>query len=63
MITLRPKTILFDLPSDTGNNVMHKTESIIKHNDLLAEHIIQNEIIELLSKYNHGNNIHELGKQ
>ena len=63
VITLRPETILFDLPYDTGTNVKHKTESIIKHNKLLAEHIIQNEIRQLLSKYNHGNNIHELRKQ
>ena len=30
VITLRPETVLFDLPYDTGTNVKHKTESIIK---------------------------------
>ena len=32
-------------------------------NEFLAEHAIKNEIRQLLSKYKHGNNIHEHRKQ
>ena len=41
----------------------HETDSVIKHNEYLAEHTIINEISKLLFKYKHGNNIHEDGKQ
>ena len=40
MATTEPKTILFDLSTDDGINLKHETYSIIKHNELLAEHII-----------------------
>ena len=32
---------------------------VIKYNEVLAKHKIKNEIRQLLSKYDHGNNIHE----
>ena len=54
-----PKTFHFDLPKDAGVNLKNEIYSIIKHNELLAEHIIKNEIRQLFSKYNHGNHIHE----
>ena len=41
----------------------HETDSIIEDNELLAEHAIKNEVRQLLSKYKHGNDIHQHGKQ
>ena len=40
-----------------------KIEFIIKSNESLAENKIKEEIEQLLSKYKHGNDIHEHGKQ
>ena len=37
--------------------------SIIKRNEFLAEHRIKNEIMQLLSKYKHGKDIHKYRKQ
>ena len=37
----------------------HEIESIIKYNELLVKHTIKNEVIQLLSKYKDGSNIHE----
>ena len=36
-----------------------KIDFIRKHNELLAEHTIKNEISQLIAKYKHGSNIHE----
>ena len=36
---------------------------IIKHNQLLAEHTLKNEVQQLLSEYKHRNDIHEHRKQ
>ena len=60
-----PKTFYFyfDWPKDIGKNLKHETEFIIKSNGSLAENKIKNKIEQLLSKYKHGNNIHEYGKQ
>ena len=33
--------------------------NITKHNELLADNALKNEIRQLLSKYKHGNDIHE----
>ena len=41
---------------------MHKIESIINHYEFLVDHRIKNNIDQLLSKYKHGNNIHEQRK-
>ena len=60
--TTQPKTFCFHLPKDVDNNLEHETNSIIKHNELLAEHTIKNEVRQLISKFKHGNDIHEHGK-
>ena len=49
----------FDLSKDAE----HGIDSIIKHNELLAEHSIKNEVRYLLSKHKHGKDTHEHGKQ
>ena len=38
------KTFYFDLPQDVDNNVKHEIDSVIKHNEFLAEHTIANKI-------------------
>ena len=63
VIKTKPKTFHFDLPKNVGNNLKHEICFIIKHIELLPEHAIKNEIKQLLSKYKHGNDIHEHGKQ
>ena len=47
----------FDLPKEVGENLKHEIKFIIKSNKSLAENKIKNEIEQLLSKYNHGNDI------
>ena len=42
--TTESKTLHFDLPKDAGINLKHKIDSIIEHNELLAEHTIKNEV-------------------
>ena len=37
----------------------HEFDFIIRHNEFLAEHVIKNEVGQLLCKYKHGNDIHE----
>ena len=63
VITTEPKTFYFNLPKDVDSNLKYEIFSIIKHNKALAEHTIKNEIRKLLSKYKHGNDIHEHGKR
>ena len=63
VITAEPKTFHFDLAKDVDINLKHEIYYIIKHNELLAEHAIKNEIRQSLSKYMHGNDIYEYGKQ
>ena len=66
MIMIRdPKTFDFDFywPKDIHENLKHETEFIVKSNELLAENTVKNKIEKLLSKYKHGNNIHEHRKQ
>ena len=63
VITTETKNFYFDLPKDVGSNFKHEIDSIIKYNDILAEHTIKNKINQLLFKYKHGNDIHEHGKQ
>ena len=53
----------FEWPKDVDKNLRRKIEFIIKGNEYLAENKIKNEIEQLLSKYKHGNNIDEHGKQ
>ena len=54
VITIEPITIHSDLPKDVEKILKYETDSIIKHNDFLAEHTIKNEINRLLFKYKHG---------
>ena len=53
VIIAEPRNIPFDLPKDVDNNLKNETDSIIKHNIFM----------QLLSKYKHGKDIHEYGKQ
>ena len=62
-ITARHKTFHFDLPKDAGNNLKHKIDSIMKHYEFVALHKIENEVMQLLSKYKHGDEIHKHRKQ
>ena len=59
------KTSYFDFnrPKDVDENLKNKMEFIIKSNESLAENKLKNEIEQLLSKYKHGNDIHEQRKQ
>ena len=65
IVTRDPKTFYFDFdwPKDVNENLKHEIEFIIKSNESLAENKIKNNIKQLLSKYKHGKNIHEHGKQ
>ena len=53
----------FDWPRDVDENLKHEIEFITKSNESLAETNIKIKIEQLLTKYKHGNNIHELRKQ
>ena len=57
VITTEPKSLYFDLPKHADINLKDEIYSVIKHNELLAEHTIKNEIRQLLSKYKHGNDM------
>ena len=57
------KTSHLDSLKDAGINLKCETYSIIKHNKLLPENTIKNEIRQLLSKYRHENDIPEQEKQ
>ena len=63
VIITEPYTIYFDLPKYVGNNLKHKFDSVIKHTELLAKQRKKNKITQLVSKYKHGNHIHEHRKQ
>ena len=58
VITTELKVFCFDLCKDVDNKLEHEIFSIITHNEGLAEHPIQNEVRQSLSKYKHGNDIH-----
>ena len=63
VIATEPKAFYFDLPTNVDINLKHEIYFIIKHNELLPEHKIKNEIRQLLSKYKHRKDIREHGKQ
>ena len=66
MIVIRdPKAFCFnsDWSKDVDKNLKHEIEFIIKSNESLADNKRKNETNQLLLKYKHGNNIHELGKE
>ena len=51
VITAEPKAFCIDLPNDAENNFEHEIDFIIKHNELLDEQTIKEEVRQLLSKY------------
>ena len=63
VVTTVRKPFCLDLPKDAENNLKYEIYSFIKLNKLLTEHTIENEIRQLSSKYNHGNDFHEHRKQ
>ena len=66
MIVIRDsKTFCFHFHwlKDVDENLKHEIEFMIKSNESLAADKMKNEVEQLLSKYKHGNNIHEHGKQ
>ena len=58
-LTKEPKSFHFDLPKSDYINLTHEPFSITKHHERLAEHVIKNEVTQLLSKYQHGNDIYK----
>ena len=52
------KTIHFDLSNEI-NNLKSEIDFIIKHNEILPKNTIKTEIAQLLTKYEHQNDIHE----
>ena len=44
IIIAKPKTIRFDLTKDVCNDSKYEINSIKKHNEFLADHLIKNEI-------------------
>ena len=65
VVIIEPKTcyFYFHFPKDFDKNLKHKIKFITKCNESLAENKIKNMINQSLSKYKHGNDIHEHGKQ
>ena len=63
LVITESKTFHLDLRNDAGIGLKRKIYSIIKHNQRLVEHTIKSEVRQLLSKYKHGNDIHEHGIQ
>ena len=59
VIIPKPKPICFNFTDKVNNSLKHGIDSIIRQNKFLAKQRIQNEISWLLSKCNHGNDIHE----
>ena len=63
VITTEPKSFSFNLPKNVSTNFKYGIDSIIKQNEYLAYHPLKNGIRQLLSKYKHGNKIHQYRKQ
>ena len=63
VITKEHTTFHFDLPRDASINFKDWIHLIKKHDELLAEHAMKNEIRQSLSKYKKGNDLCEYGKQ
>ena len=59
LIPINPITISCDLPNNFDNNMKNEFDFSIKSNKFLAEHVIENKIRQILSKYNHGKDIHK----
>ena len=54
VIIREPKPFHFNLPKDVNINLKHEIYSIIKYNELLAEHTIKNELTQVMPKYKDG---------
>ena len=52
----------FDWPKNVDEILKRELEFIIKSSESLAENKIKTETEQLLSKYEHGNYVHEHGK-
>ena len=63
VIIIKPWTIYFGLHKKVDRNMKYGIDFIIKHNEVLAEHTMKNEISWLLSKYEHGSNFREHREQ
>ena len=63
LVILEFRTFNIDLLKDVYKNLNHEIDSITKQNGFLAEQRIKNEINQILSKFKHGKDIHEHGKQ
>ena len=63
LIIAEPKTVHFNLSKDVDRKMKYETDFITKHDELLAEYAIKNEISQLFSKYKDGKDIYEHGKQ
>ena len=63
LIPMKIPNFNFDWPKDVDENLKHKIKLIINSNEPLAENKIKNKAEQILSKFKHGNNIHEHGKQ
>ena len=65
VVIKEPKTFYFDFdfPKNVDKNLKHEIEFTLKYNESYAKNKMQKEIEQLLSKYKHGNDSHEYGKQ
>ena len=61
MIMIKDPKIL--IGQDVDQNLKDEIEFIVKSNESLAENKVKNQTEQLLLKYEHGNDIHEHGKQ
>ena len=62
-ITINSVTISFVLLKDFDCSIETEIDYIVNSNKVLPKHVIENEIAQLLSKYKHGNDIHEHRKK
>ena len=65
LVIREPKIFHFnyDLPGNIEKNLKYEIDFIIKLIESLAKHKLKNKIKQTLSRYKHGNNIHEHRKQ
>ena len=65
VVIREPKSFYFnfDWTNNVDENLKLEIELIIKINESFPGNKIKNKIEQLLSKYKHGNDIHEHGKQ
>ena len=65
LVIREPKIFHFnyDLPGNIEKNLKYEIDLIIKLIESLAKYKLKNKIKQTLSRYKHGNNIHEHIKQ